>query len=273
MKRFFIVCSFLAHHASFASDFEAIGTTSKANAHSFLFQNDIWSCMNHPANMAFGEKSGIAFQSGRKFGIKHFQSYAIGTIIKLNHAQYLGLGVYKFGDELFHFTRISCSFAKQISQFSLGGSVELLQWHTPSFKSVYRPTMHIGGETVIIKNKLHAAAQFFNLINTEFNTEIADAAPTLLCVGLKYTHHKQLQLSTEIQLQTFQIPTHKLSLNYAPIEKLNTYIGISGIEPNFHAGIHFRSKKWGIGYAITSHPHLNFSQTIGLFFYPKDYLQ
>lgn len=269
MKPVFIVCFLLVNFQVLATNFEPIGTGSKASANTFLNHADVWTSMNHAASMPLFGKTGFAVQAERKYNIKNFQSLALAYVQAFKNDNYLGISVFRFGDELYNFSRFNLSYSKQIGLFSIGIGTELLQWHIEETQNTFKPVINLSGQARVIKDKLFIGAQAINLLQQELSSYQNEVVPSVMCAGMLYKHNTQINILAEFQIQTYQNTVPKLAIEYSPIEKLTFRIGVSNTNPIYHAGLGLNLKHWQIGYSYISHPQLNSSQCISLALYPN----
>lgn len=269
MKPVFIVCFLLVNLQVLATDFEPVGASSKGSANTFLNHTDVWTCMNHAASMPLFGKTGFAVQAERKYNIKNFQSLALAYIQAFKNDNYLGISGYRFGDELYNFSRFNLSYSKKIGLFSIGIGTEFLQWHIEGTKNSFKPIINLSGQARVIKDKLLIGAQAINLLQQELSSYQNEVVPSVMSAGMLYKHNAQINILAEFQIQTYQNSVPKLAIEYSPIDKLTFRIGVSNTNPVYHAGLGLNLKQLQLSYSYVSHPQLNSSQCISLAFYPN----
>lgn len=258
----------IAFHTLSATTFEAIGTKNNACAGILLLESNAWSGFNHAASMPFITKPCLGIMTTRKFNKTNFQSIAIATVLPYKK-QYVGLGMFRFGDDIFSFSRLLMAYAKPIGLFSLGISTELLIWHVAETSHTYRPILNFGGRAQILAQKLWIGAQAINFLQTNLTSYQQESIPSLLAMGFHYKPQQSLSILAAYEIQSYQNPKPQLALDYTIASPLKIQIGIAGTNMQYHAGIALSLKNWLINYAIISHPQLNFSQSISLTFTPS----
>lgn len=268
LKTILSCCFLVTTFQLYASNFESIGADNKACGNILLNQNNVWSCFNHAASMTLIDKPCFGLLAERKFNINNFQTYSLAFIYPLKQQKIIGIGTYRFGDELFNFSRINLSFAKKIGLFSIGVSSEILQWHIEDHASTYKSIINLGGQAIIIKDKLWFGTNVINLLQPQLTNYKNELVPSMMSAGIRFKHSNQINVFLEYQMQTNNEQTPKFGLEYSPIQKLIIRLGVSSYNPNYHLGIGIKLNKLTIDYAVISHSQLNISQSLNLIFHP-----
>ncbi len=258
----------VAFHKVCATEFEAIGPKNNACAGILLFESNAWTGFNHAASMPSITKRCLGIMTTRKFNKTNFQSMAIAAVLPYKKQHWVGLGVFRFGDAIYNFSRLNMAYAKQIGLFSLGISTELLIWHVSETSNTYKPIINLGGRAQILAQKLWIGAQTINLLQTNLRPSQQETIPSVITIGMYYKPQQNVSLLAAYEIQTYQNPKPKLAIDYTFSPPLKIQVGIVGTTINYHAGFALTLKNWLINYAIISHPQLNFSQSIGLTFTP-----
>jgi hypothetical protein len=121
-----------------------VGSRAVGMGDASITLDDVWGIFNNPAGIIGVENATIATSFENRFGLEGL-NLITAAFVQPTKIGNFGLGVYRFGDELFNQTKITAGYAHQIGIVSLGGRVNLLQYFTEGFDPQNMLTFDFGG--------------------------------------------------------------------------------------------------------------------------------
>ncbi|MEO7989858.1 MAG: hypothetical protein ABI663_09970 [Chryseolinea sp.] len=224
-----------------------MGARSSGMGYTSSCLSDEWSVFNNVAGLAEVNQNTAAFSYDAQPSFKNFNK--IAAVFSLPFKIGVGgLGVYRFGDNLYNEQILSGSFASKFGLASLGVSINYIQYNTEGFGRKDAMSISVGGIAQITP-LLSVGAYITNINQPKLSSDDNERLPTLLTLGVSFKTTDKLNVATEIRKDLDYDATWKVGLEYKIHTKFFFRTGIN-INPNTgFVGFGFKSKKFRLDYA------------------------
>lgn len=231
--------------------------------------SDQWSVFNNPAGLANVKNSVLASTYVHHPAIASFNTVAAiyATPIKPGA---LGVGVYRFGDDLYNEQVITTSYSNTFGIASLGIKLNYLQYRAEGFGNKSIASISFGGIT-----KLTPHFQIGAYINNITQPEISehDKLPTSFILGIAFNPSDQIYFTTELEKDIDFDPVWKAGLEYVVHKKFFLRTGFNLQPQTGFFGFGYRSDKpLQLDYAFSFTPTIGsiHQATVGYHFKKKN---
>lgn len=164
-----------------------------------------------------------------------------------------GLGLFRFGDDLYNEQIARMSYGNQLGLASLGIRVNYVQYHADGYENKNAITLDFGG-LAQITNEISVGACIINLNQAEIAP--GEKLPIRLVAGIGFRIEKNFILTTEINKDVNFGATWHTGFEYNFRERLFFRSGYS-LNPNaIHAGLGAKIKRLSVDYALVFNPIL-----------------
>ena len=204
--------------------FNNIGGLSKVNQPIAAFVYEVW------PGLTGANRTAALFSTPLKFGV-------------------LGIGLFRFGDDLYNEQIISSGYSNQFGIASLGLKLNYIQYRADGLGVRRAISLNFGG-IVQITPMLLVGAYIVNLNQPKLSTVDKERLPTKLIAGMSLKPGERVFLAAEIEKDVEYDPTLKAGIEYQLHKKIYLRTGF-----NFHPnaaffGIGFLVKKIKIDYSL-----------------------
>jgi hypothetical protein len=168
----------------------------------------------------------------------------------------IGLGIYKFGDDVYSEQLVSFGFGSSIGNTSLGAKINYIQYRAESFGITTATSLDFGGITQITP-QISVGAYITNLTQSKLIGTDGERLPTKLVAGLGFRPSTKIFITTEIEKDLDYQIIMRSGMEYAIYNKVFFRTGFN-VNPNaayFGLGAQKRNIKMDYG--------IKFSQLIG----------
>ncbi len=241
-----------------------VGARSQGMGNAALTVADEWSIYNNVAGLGYLDSlSRIGLYYERRYQLAAFQLMAIGGAIPLKFGT-LGLGLQRFGDNIYNEQKITFGIGHKIRNVSLGVSANYLQFSAQEQNTISRLVLEFGGIAEITKT-LRFSGSVYNWNQAKLSDYQKERIPTILKAGLSYRPSKKLMVNGEIEKNVYYKEIFKAGLEYFVIEnKLCLRTGISTYPFINGGGIGIRKHNFKLDYAFTWHGALGANNHLSL---------
>lgn len=255
MKHLFLIISltisFLAYSQNGSYQF---GARSAAMGGASLTLTDEYSLFNNIGALGSIEDHGVFAGYQNRYGVTEFQVIGGGAVYN-NRIGNLGVGYYKFGDDLFSEQRIHLAIGNKIQMISLGIGVDILQYHIESVGTKQAIAIEFGGVAEITP-QLSFGAHIFNVAQAELDPELEEPLPTVMKAGISYKPSDELILTIEVEKDLDFDEIIKAGIEYKIVEAVFLRTGIS-TQPFIAAfGVGFHPRKLKFDYSFLNDSEL-----------------
>jgi hypothetical protein len=161
----------------------------------------------------------------------------------------LGLGIFRFGDDLYSEHVVSFGFGSSIGNTSLGVKANYIQYRAEGFGVNTAMSVEFGGISQITQ-QISVGAYITNLTQSKLISTDGERLPTKLVAGLGFRPSEKIFLTTEIEKDLDYQATWRSGLEYALYKKVFFRTGFN-MNPNAaYFGLGAQKKNLKIDYAI-----------------------
>lgn len=232
-----------------------MGARSASMGNSSAMLSDEWSLLNNIGGLAKVNETITAFSFEAKPALPGSSRMAAtySTPLKLGT---LGVGVFKFGDNVYSEQMLTAGYSNQFGIASLGMKLNYIQYRAEGFGTKSAISVSIGGITEIT-HQLSIGAYIQNLNQPKLTD--GERVPVRLAVGLSFKPTEEILLITEIEKDLDYNPVFKAGMEYCIHKKV---FGRTGFNLNPEAaffGVGFKGWRLKFDYAIQYNNALNFA--------------
>jgi hypothetical protein len=242
---------------------QAFGAKSKGLGTVKVYHQDAWSLFNNVGALDRIEDSEIGIALDQRYGIQELSTAALSLVFKKQGGS-LGIGISRFGGELFQQHRLELGLSTTKGIMSFGVKAGWFQTHIEGFGTGNALLLSLGG-LAELGPKFFFGAHLSNLTQSKISKQSAQSIPTLLTLGITYLPAKNLEIHSELEKDLYQPPLFKLGLNYQLENWIFLRTGIHSVPNSLHFGIGLRKKKYGIDYAVGQTTALGATHHLSLF--------
>jgi hypothetical protein len=209
---------------------------------------DEWAMFNNVGGLAKVEKLNTAFSydTRPKLPGSNRMAAALSMPIKTGVA---GVGLFRFGDDLYSEQIISVGYGNQIGITSLGLKINYVQYRAEGIGTRSFVGINFGGITQLTE-QVSIGAYIVNLNQPKLSSIDDERAPTRLVVGVGFKASEECLIISEVEKQLNFDPTIKAGLEYAIHKKVFFRTGFN-IKPNSaFFGLGFKARKLKFDYAL-----------------------
>lgn len=169
-----------------------------------------------------------------------------------------GLGIFRFGNNIYSEQLISLSFANKIEKTSLGGSFNYIQYKAEGFGTHSAIGLNLGGITQLTPT-LAIGAWIQNLNQPRINFTNKEKAPVKLLAAVSFKPIETFCVVTEIEKDLIYKAIWKTGMEYIIHKKFFARAGFN-VNPNaLFVGLGMHSWRIKIDYALQSFTQLGAS--------------
>lgn len=202
---------------------------------------------NNVAGLAKLESTSAAFTYEAQPGFAPFDKMAavFSLPVKVGVA---GVGIFRFGDELYNEQIISVGFANTFGLASIGLKANYIVYSASHFGSKGVFTISFGG-VAELTDKISVGAHIVNINQPDISKTENEKIPTVLVVGLAAQLTSQALITSELEKDLSYDLKWKTGIEYKPFKKFTTRSGFC-VNPNYiFFGLGFRTSKFSLDYA------------------------
>ncbi len=209
---------------------------------------DEWSLINNAGGLSRIDQPTVAFAYEAHPGLIGGNRIAalFSSPLKIGVA---GVGLFRFGDDLYNEQIISTGYSNQFGIASLGLKVNYIQYHADGFGNRTAISLNFGGITQITP-RIVIGAYVVNINQPRISTIDKERLPTKLVAGISFKPGGGISIVSEIEKDLNYDATLKGGIEYSINKKVCFRTGF-----NFHPnaaffGLGFLIKKIKIDYAF-----------------------
>lgn len=184
----------------------------------------------------------------------------------------VGLGAFRFGDNVYSEQMISLAFAHQIGITSLGVKANVNQYRADGFGSQAALSFDFGGITQLTKH-ISIGAYITNLTQSSFSATESHRLPTRLVVGLGFKLSDDVIATTELEKDLGYRPLWKTGFEYQAVKNFFVRGGFNVYPQNFFFGVGSRWAGVNANYAVKYNGFLGTTHQISISYHfakPKE---
>lgn len=222
---------------------------------------DEWSILNNPAGLSENKNFTSAF-SYNAHPLKNFNRMA-ATFVAPIKVGVAGVGVFRFGNELYNEQIIAAGYSNHFGLASLGLSLNYIQYNTEGFGRKGVVTVSLGGIATLTPQLL-IGAHITNVNQPEISDD-DERVPTRINTGIGFKPSDKVFLCAEIEKELTSETTFKTGIEYSIHKKCAIRTGFNLNPDAGFIGFGFKPKKLSVDYALTYNLNtgINHQGTVG----------
>lgn len=239
--------SWLCLSFSFAqSSSSLMGARAGGMAYASSCLSDEWSIFNNVAGLAKVEKASAAFAYDTQPSFKPFNRVAGVFALPLKFGT-AGVGVFRFGDQLYNEQIFTIGFSNSFGLASLGIKANYIQYKAEGFGSNGIFSLSFGGIATLTE-KISIGAHIINLNQPEISKTEGEKLSTTLIVGASFQLTPQTLATSELEKDLNSPAKWKTGVEYKPFKKFTLRTGFSLTPSIAFFGLGFHPRKFKLDY-------------------------
>lgn len=209
---------------------------------------DEWSLFNNVGGLAKVDQLNTSFAYEARPALVGANRMA-ASILAPSKIGTVGVGIFKFGDDIYSEHQVSFGVGNQIGNTSLGAKVNYTQYRVEGFGNISAASFDFGGISRITP-QLSIGAYITNLTQSKLIGTDGERIPTKLVLGIAFKPSNKIFIATELEKDLDYQTIWKTGLEYSIYEKVFFRTGFN-LNPNvayFGLGTHKKNLKFD--YAI-----------------------
>lgn len=224
-----------------------MGARSSGLGNSSSCLEDEWSILNNVAGLAKVTDAAAAFTYDAQPGFIPFNKMAgvFALPVKVGVA---GIGLFRFGDELYNEQIVTAGFANTFGLASIGLKANYIQYTTTGFgrKGVF--SISFGGIAKLTE-QISVGAHIININQPDISKAENEKLPTVLILGVAARLTTQTLFVTELEKDLGYPLKWKTGIEYRPFKKFTARTGFNIKPEAIFFGLGFRPRKFRLDYA------------------------
>lgn len=232
--------------------------------------SDSWCIFNNVGQLGKIKQNEAVLSYSARFQTNAFQTIALGYVHQLENKKKdklnpkklgaLGIGIEKFGDNLYNELKIGIGYGINIENAGIGIKINYIQQYFQNLGARGTISIDAGSQVKLHKN-WQVAASIFNLNNAQLQSDYGAnmRVPTIMRAGVLYEPLQNIKLATEIEKDLRFALVYRIGLEYEWRKNWHIRTGFSPKFSVWSAGVGFKSKQWTFDYALQPRHLLGFS--------------
>lgn len=242
---------------------QTFGAKSQGLGRVRLYHQDAWSLFNNIGSLDRMEDSELGIALDQRYGLQELSTAALSLAFK-NPGGSLGIGIARFGGELFQQHRLELGLSTTRGILSFGAKAAWFQTHIEGFGTGNALLLSLGG-LAELGPRFFFGLHLSNLNQAKVSKQSSQPIPTLLTLGITYLPAKNLEIHSELEKDLDHPPLFKLGLQYQLENWIFLRTGIHSAPNSLHFGLGLRKKKYGLDYALGQTTALGSTHHLSLF--------
>ena len=224
-----------------------IGARAASMGYSSSTLADEWSIFNNVAGLVKVTAITAAFTYDVQPSFKPFNKVAATFSCPINIGV-AGLGLFRFGDDLYNEQLVTLGYSNTFGLASLGVKFNYIQYNIQGFGSKSVITASFGGIAELTK-RLFLGAHVININQPKLSELDDERIPTVLIAGVLIKLSDAASVTAEIEKDLDHKPAIKAGMEYRILKKFFVRTGVR-IHPNTgYFGFGFKPARYSIDYA------------------------
>ncbi|MBS1508065.1 MAG: hypothetical protein JSS79_15600 [Bacteroidetes bacterium] len=218
--------------------------------------SDEWSLFNNVGGLGKAKQTSATFAYEIKPALNGANRMAASAVTHVKAGTF-GVGVFKFGDDIYSEQIASFGFGNQIGNTSLGSKINYIQYRAEGFGTSKAISVDFGGISTITP-QIQIGAYITNLTQSKLKGASGERLPTKMVAGLGFKPSESVFVATEIEKDLAYAVTWRGGMEYAVYKKIFFRTGFNLNPSAFYFGLGAHKKNLKLDYA------LRFSQLLGV---------
>ncbi|PIY09044.1 MAG: hypothetical protein COZ18_09105 [Flexibacter sp. CG_4_10_14_3_um_filter_32_15] len=232
-----------------------------------LTVSDSWAVFNNVAALSDVKGTEAFLGYSNRFTLSGLNTLQAGATFNAFFDGKMGIGVTRFGDDLYNEHRLAVGYAHKISNMSIGIQVNYLQTSIQGYGTRHNFALEMGGKAQLSET-LTLGMHIFNINQAKVSDFEDERVPTIMRIGISYRPVERVTVNFETEKDTEYPASFKAGLEYEVINHNENQIfvrtGITTAEFLAHFGVGYYKGNFGLDYAFTTLPQIGYSHHVGL---------
>jgi hypothetical protein len=242
----------------------SIGARANAMGNTTSCNNDEWSLFNNIGGLSKinSTTTGFTYENRPALTGANRMAFVIAAPVKVGVA---GLGVFRFGDNLYSEQIISAGYSNTFGLASLGIKLNYIQYRAEGFGSKGALSLSAGGIAQLTP-QLSIGVHIVNINQQKISVDNkTDHLPTLLIAGVGFKASDKVFIVTEVEKDLNADANLKAGIEYQAHKKIAFRTGFNLKPGAAFFGVGFKPKKFSLDYSFHYDPNLKGSHqaTVG----------
>jgi hypothetical protein len=232
-----------------------IGARASGMGNTSSCVTDEWALFNNIGGLAKINSTVTGFTYENRPSLKgaNRMAFVFATPVSIGVA---GLGIFRFGDDVYSEQVISAGYSNTFGLASLGVKVNYIQYRAEGFGSKGLISINAGGLAQLTP-RLSIGVHIINLTQQKISeADEREYLPTLLVAGVGIKVSDKIQIVTEVEKDLNYTANIKAGIEYQVHKKLAFRTGFNFSPAAGYFGIGFKPKKFSLDYAFRYDPNL-----------------
>ena len=241
------------------------GPRALATGQSGLMHTDVWANHNNIGALGWLNSSSLGVSFDNRYNLSSLNQISFAGAAVSKKYGVFGLGLSRFGSEIFNQSRGSLGWSKAFGIASIGIQGQWYQVAATDFPTKHQLVINFGG-LAKLTSKLHFGASISNLNQAKASEFQNERIPTIVRAGLTYIPNDKIRLVSEVQKDLDQKSIVKIGIEYEVLKKVWIRTGFSSQIEQVSGGLGVEWRNFQFQYAIANHPQLGWSNSLGINF-------
>ena len=262
MKKIYLILLFIHLILTTSAQYSYLSADVWGQANSSVAKPSLAAIYTNPAGMSFFKASGIGVGYQKTLPVHGFQTVGLWGQYNLKIGT-IGLSADKFGDELYHESRIGLAFSKKIDRIALGLKASYLNNGIEGLSSKQTILSEFGILTKL-NSQVNVGLHVVNL--TRATLYDSQTLPTVINVGISWMPSEKVNFTSQVSYLVGLKPKIRLGMCYLIRPNLSISSGVDPYIRSIHIGIGVNLQKFKFDYATNTHPNFGLSNNLSLQF-------
>jgi hypothetical protein len=245
---FQVLALVIAHSANAQSATTLIGARAAGLGYATSVAEDEWSLFNNVGGLARVDQLSTSFAYEARPALIGANRMA-ASITAPTKVGTVGVGIFRFGDDVYSEHLVSFGVGNQVGNTSLGAKINYTQYRVESFGNTSAMSFDFGGITRIT-SQLSIGAYITNLTQSKLTGTNGERIPSKLVLGIGFRTSDKIFIATELEKDLDYQTIWKTGLEYSIYKKVFFRTGFN-LNPNAaYFGLGAQKKNLKFDYAI-----------------------
>ncbi|WP_338791579.1 hypothetical protein V9L05_20900 [Bernardetia sp. Wsw4-3y2] len=228
---------------------------------------DSWAVFNNVAALSNVKGTETFLGYSNRFTLSGLNTLQAGATFDAFFDGKMGIGVTRFGDDLYNEHRLAVGYSHKISNMSIGIQANYLQTSIQGYGTRRNFALEMGG-VAQLSETLTLGMHIFNINQAKVSDFEDERIPTIMRIGISYKPVQRVTVNFETEKDTEYPASFKAGLEYQVVNFNENEIfirtGITTAEFLAHFGVGYYKGSFGVDYAFTTLPQVGYSHHVGL---------
>jgi hypothetical protein len=232
-----------------------------------LTVSDSWAVFNNVAALSNVKGTEAFLGYSNRFILSGLNTLQAGATFDAFFNGKMGIGVTRFGDDLYNEHRLAIGYSHKISNVSIGIQANYLQTSIQGYGTRHNFALEMGG-VAQLSETLTLGMHIFNINQAKVSDFEDERVPTIMRIGISYKPAQRVTVNFETEKDTEYPASFKAGLEYQAVNwnanQVFIRTGITTEEFLAHFGVGYYKSNFGLDYAFTTLPQVGYSHHVGL---------